>query len=41
MSDIKLFTNCMALYFNGMLLNIKLRVRIVIETKEMVRFFSK
>ena len=41
MSDIKLFTNCMALYFNGMLLNIKLRVRIVVETKEMVRFFSK
>lgn len=41
MCDIKLFINCMALYFNGMLLNIKLRVRIVIETKEMVRFFSK
>lgn len=41
MRDIKLFTNCMALYFNGMLLNIKLRVRIVVETKEMVRFFSK
>lgn len=31
----------MALYFNGTLLNIKLRVRIVVETKEMVLFFSK
>ncbi len=41
MRDIKLFINCMALYFNGILLNIKLRVRIVVETKEMVRFFSK
>lgn len=41
MRDIKLFINCIALYFNRMLLNIKLRVRIVVETKEMVRFFSK